>query len=190
MRKFIKLYIAGCAECQQYKINRHPTKPTLMPIEGPKSTRPFSQIAADFITDLPESEGFDSILVVVDHGLMKGVILEPCTKKSPLKAQPTYYSDESFPDLDYPTNSSPIEAHNLQLERSKTYADYLESNQRCPQPTTHRPMEEQNESTKRSKHTFPPTAPPTPTPGPKPYRSWSLPITPEPMLIAPPLHSN
>ena len=81
MRKFIKLYIEGCAECQQYKINRHPTKPTLMPIEGPKSTRPFSQIAADFITDLPESEGFDSILVVVDHGLTKGVILEPCTKK-------------------------------------------------------------------------------------------------------------
>ena len=81
MRKFIKLYIEGCAECQQYKINRHPTKPTLMPIEGPKSTRPFSQIAADFITDLPESEGFDSILFVVDHGLTKGVILEPCTKK-------------------------------------------------------------------------------------------------------------
>ena len=81
MRKFIKLYVEGCAECQQYKINRHPTKPTLMPIEGPKSTRPFSQIAADFITDLPESEGYDSILVVVDHGLMKGVILEPCTKK-------------------------------------------------------------------------------------------------------------
>ena len=34
----------------------------------------------DFITDLPESDGFDSILSVVDHGLTKGVILIPCNK--------------------------------------------------------------------------------------------------------------
>ena len=34
----------------------------------------------DFITDLPPSNGFDSLLVVVDHGLTKGVILEPCHK--------------------------------------------------------------------------------------------------------------
>ena len=30
--------------------------------------------------DLPLSEGFDSILVVVDQGLTKGVILIPCNK--------------------------------------------------------------------------------------------------------------
>ena len=34
----------------------------------------------DFITDMPESNGFDSILVVVDHGLTKGVILLPTNK--------------------------------------------------------------------------------------------------------------
>jgi hypothetical protein len=34
----------------------------------------------DLITDLPISGGFDSVLVVVDHGLMKGVILTPCNK--------------------------------------------------------------------------------------------------------------
>ena len=34
----------------------------------------------DLITDLPLSNGFDSILVVVDHRLMKGVILLPCNK--------------------------------------------------------------------------------------------------------------
>ena len=32
------------------------------------------------ITDLPLSSGFDSVLVVVDHGLMKGVIFIPCHK--------------------------------------------------------------------------------------------------------------
>ena len=34
----------------------------------------------DLITDLPPSEGYDSILVVVDQGLSKGVILSPCNK--------------------------------------------------------------------------------------------------------------
>ena len=34
----------------------------------------------DLITDLPLSDGFDSILVMVDCGLMKGVILLPCNK--------------------------------------------------------------------------------------------------------------
>jgi hypothetical protein len=34
----------------------------------------------DFITDLPVSNGYDSMLVVVDHGLTKGVILCPCNK--------------------------------------------------------------------------------------------------------------
>lgn len=32
------------------------------------------------ITELPPAEGFDSILVVVDQGLTKGIILIPCTK--------------------------------------------------------------------------------------------------------------
>ena len=34
----------------------------------------------DLITDLPLSQGFNSILVMVDHGLTKGVILLPCNK--------------------------------------------------------------------------------------------------------------
>ena len=34
----------------------------------------------DLITDLPPAAGFDSILVVVDQGLSKGVILLPCNK--------------------------------------------------------------------------------------------------------------
>ena len=34
----------------------------------------------DFITDLPPVNGFDTILVMVDQGLIKGVILTPCKK--------------------------------------------------------------------------------------------------------------
>ena len=34
----------------------------------------------DFITDLPPVKGHDAILVVVDQGLTKGIILIPCAK--------------------------------------------------------------------------------------------------------------
>ena len=51
-----------------------------MPIKGAKSFRPFASCSMDMIIDLPLSNGYDSILVVVDHSLMKGVILIPCNK--------------------------------------------------------------------------------------------------------------
>jgi hypothetical protein len=80
MTKFVTQYVKGCAQCQQYKINRRPPKPPMFPIESSKEVRPFSQCAMDFITDLPESEGYDSILAIIDHGLTKGVIFTPCRK--------------------------------------------------------------------------------------------------------------
>ena len=77
---FTKNYVQGCGICQQFKINRSLSKPVFMPTEGSKSTRPFSNCSMDLITNLPLAEGFDSILVVVDQGLMKGVILIACNK--------------------------------------------------------------------------------------------------------------
>jgi len=79
MRTFICQYVAGCSTCQQFKINRRPTKPTLLPIPS-SASRPFAQCSMDFITDLPEINGFNAILSVVDHGLTKGAIFIPCSK--------------------------------------------------------------------------------------------------------------
>ena len=80
MRVFVKNYVNGCGTCQQFKINRSPAKPMFLPDKGTKSTRPFAHCSMDFITDLPSSEGYNSILVVVDQSLTKGVILIPCNK--------------------------------------------------------------------------------------------------------------
>ena len=65
--------------CQQNKVNHHPTRPPLAPIPL-SSTLPFKQLSVDLVTDLPPSNGHDSLMVVVDHGLTKGVILIPCSK--------------------------------------------------------------------------------------------------------------
>ena len=79
MLSFIRRFVAGCALCQQMKVNTHPTIPPLSPLPSTCS-RPFQQLSVDLITGLPPSDGFDSLLVVVDHGLSKGVILTPCNK--------------------------------------------------------------------------------------------------------------
>ena len=76
---FVKHFIAGCPICQQNKANMHPVVPPLLPIKS-VVTLPFKQLSIDLITDLPPSVGFDSVMVVVDHGLTKGVILAPCQK--------------------------------------------------------------------------------------------------------------
>uniref|UniRef100_A0A0W0FBD5 Integrase catalytic domain-containing protein n=1 Tax=Moniliophthora roreri TaxID=221103 RepID=A0A0W0FBD5_MONRR len=81
MAKFVKSFVDGCAVCQQMKINTHPTKVGLQPIESMANVTPFQIISMDLVTDLPESDGFDTIMVVVDHSSSKGAIFIPCTKK-------------------------------------------------------------------------------------------------------------
>ena len=80
LRTFVKNYVQGCGTCQQFKIDRTPAKPAYIPTEGAKATRPFANCSMDLITDLPPVGEYDSILVVVDQGLSKGVILTPCNK--------------------------------------------------------------------------------------------------------------
>jgi hypothetical protein len=80
LTSYIRKYVEGCATCQQNKANTHPTVPPLTPIKS-SASRPFQQLSCDLITDLPLSDGFDSLLVMVDHGLTKGLILWP-TKKT------------------------------------------------------------------------------------------------------------
>ena len=85
MRSFIKNYVKGCGICQQFKINRNPSNPSYIPIPGPTSMRPFANCSMDLITDLPpvkldDGTLVDAIMVMVDHGLMKGVVLTPCSK--------------------------------------------------------------------------------------------------------------
>ena len=79
MSSFIRHFVAGCTLCQQMNVNTHPTTPTLSPLPL-TCTHPFQQLSVDLITDLPLSHGYDSLMVVVDHSLLKGVILTPCNK--------------------------------------------------------------------------------------------------------------
>ena len=92
MSSFIRRFVAGCVLCQQMKVNTHPTVPPLPPLSSTCS-RPFQQLSVDLVTGLPLSASFDSLLVVVDHGLWKGVILTPCNKTIDAKGVAELFSN-------------------------------------------------------------------------------------------------
>jgi hypothetical protein len=81
IRQDVHDYIKGCADCQRNKINTHPIRAPLQPIYPKPEALPFETIALDFITKLPESEGSDSILTVVDHDCTKAAIFIPCREE-------------------------------------------------------------------------------------------------------------
>ena len=58
-------YVAGCAKCQTAKADRNSRQTKLVPM--PTGERPFEEIAMDFVGELPESEGFNAILVITDR---------------------------------------------------------------------------------------------------------------------------
>ena len=65
MRETITRYVKNCDTCQRIKVVRPAPYGMLQPNEIPM--RPWQSIAMDFITDLPISDGYDSILVVIDR---------------------------------------------------------------------------------------------------------------------------
>ena len=62
MSSYVKTYVSTCDSCNRNKT--FPGKPVgyLKPLEVP--TRPWQAISTDLITQLPESDGYDAILVI------------------------------------------------------------------------------------------------------------------------------
>ena len=70
----------GCAKCQESKTNLPWWKAPLQRFNVPASEGPFQYISMDLITDLPRSDGYDSILTIVNQGCSKAVKFIPCHK--------------------------------------------------------------------------------------------------------------
>ena len=80
LREFVEQYVKGCACCQESKTNVQQSKAPLQHFDTPVEEGPFQYVSMDLITDLPKSQGFDSILTIVDQGCSKAAKFIPCTK--------------------------------------------------------------------------------------------------------------
>ena len=69
----VREYVEGCDTCQRTKPRRTPAATPLHPFDPP--SRPWEVITTDLIGPLPESQGYNAILVIVDW-LSKAIKLE------------------------------------------------------------------------------------------------------------------
>ncbi len=74
--QFVQKYMDSCATCQAMKI-KPKTHIPLQPIAPAPGI--WKSITMDFVTNLPVSQGFDSMFVVVDR-FSKVIIAAPCNK--------------------------------------------------------------------------------------------------------------
>ncbi|KIM63086.1 hypothetical protein SCLCIDRAFT_59137, partial [Scleroderma citrinum Foug A] len=73
VRTFIKDYVSSCTSCGRAKAPRH--RPYGLLKQFPIPARPWHSISMDFIEQLPSSDGFTSILIVVDHLSKQGIFI-------------------------------------------------------------------------------------------------------------------
>ena len=70
-------FVLSCLVCQQEKASHMLPRGRLQPLEIP--TQKWDQVVIDFVTDLPEDDGKDAVLTVVDKAT-KMVYFIPCIK--------------------------------------------------------------------------------------------------------------
>jgi len=102
MKMFITEYIKGCATCQMNKVNTHPAHPPMFPITPADNARPFEMIAMDFITKLPQSGGFNTILMITDTDCSKASIFIPCHKAINSEGVALLYLNHVIPHYSIP----------------------------------------------------------------------------------------
>jgi len=76
----VEEYVKGYACCQESKTNVHRLKAPLQCFDCPVEEGPFQYVSMDLITNLPKSQGFDSVLTIIDQGCSKAAKFIPCNK--------------------------------------------------------------------------------------------------------------
>jgi len=77
MKEQVQTYVKHCQKCQQSKVLNQKNFGSLLPLPMPSG--PWLDVTMDF-TKMPESLGYNNILVVVDQ-FSKEVVFVPCTKE-------------------------------------------------------------------------------------------------------------
>jgi hypothetical protein len=87
LRQGVKDFCERCVVCRRAKIRPHMVA-TLYPLHVPP--RPWHTIGLDYLTHLPESNGFNNVLIVVVH-LTRMAHFLPCTETITAEETATFY---------------------------------------------------------------------------------------------------
>jgi Integrase zinc binding domain len=102
MQDFITKYIKGCTACKMNKVNTHPTKPLLYSITPVEEAHPFQTVALNFIIKLPESNGYNTILMITDQDCSKAALFIPCNETIDLEGVTKLYACHMVPHYGLP----------------------------------------------------------------------------------------
>ena len=122
----------------------HWSKAPLQRFDTSVEEGPFQYILMDLITDLPKSQGFDSILMILDQGCSKAAKFIPCMKTIDGTGVALEYLKHLVPWFGLPkwiiSDCDPW----FTLRLQKTCARYWEYNKTYPPPSTLALMDRQN----------------------------------------------
>ena len=90
--------VAAASEMKNLAQDRN----TLFPISPVDNARPFKTIAMDFITKLPPSGGFDTILTITDTDCSKASVFIPCNETIDTEGVVLLYLTHVFPHYGIP----------------------------------------------------------------------------------------
>lgn len=74
------MFVKGCVVCQSTKAITNLVSIPIIPIIM-ELYKPWESISYDYITDLPESNEYNAIYVVIDYKCSKGAVFIPCKKE-------------------------------------------------------------------------------------------------------------
>ena len=88
MSQYVSRYVSTCDLCLQTKTQCHPPIGELQPLPVPEDR--WDTISVDFIIELPESGGYDAVMVVVDSVGKRSHFIEMVTTVTAASAANLY----------------------------------------------------------------------------------------------------
>ena len=150
MSREIWKYIEGCDTCQRSKPSRQSSTVPLHPHDT--LNKPWDVVSMDLIGPLPESQGKNAILVIIDrfskqiHAIPTTVMLSAGETAKLLRDKIFHLQGISY--TEYPRKSSTTEERSFSQSLPKNSIANWESRITHPQHITLRPMVKQKGSTR------------------------------------------
>ena len=97
LHKFVEDYVKGCSKSQETKVITHMKHAPLYHFNIHVEQGPFQYISMNLITDLPPSNKYDCILIIVYQGCSKAAKFLPCNKTIDEQGVAHLYFKHLFP---------------------------------------------------------------------------------------------